>query len=85
MGKGIKKQAKQQKDFKKQRIKVGKTLKKAKNETTVNVKVAKLALPQAYGSTVAEEGGQVGQATLPVCFTTCKRVCGNCLLVHPKC
>lgn len=66
MGKGIKRQAKQEKDFKKQRIKVGKTLKKAKNETTVNVKVAKLALPQAYGSTEAGEGEAVGQATLPV-------------------
>ena len=66
MGKGTKRQAKQEKDFKKQRIKVGKTLKQAKNETTVNVKVAKLALPQAYGSTEAGEGEAVGQATLPV-------------------
>lgn len=66
MGKGIKRQAKQEKDFKKQRFKVGKTLKKAKNETSVNVKVAKLALPEAYESSEAAEGEKAGQATLPV-------------------
>lgn len=79
MGKGTKRQAKQEKDFKKQRIKVGKTLKKAKNETTVNVKVAQLALPQAYGSTEAGEDEQVGQATLPVrAASQCWMVVGSC-------
>lgn len=67
MGKGIKKPPKKEKDFRKQRLKVGRTLSRAHNETTVNVRVAKLALPEAYQSTTVVDGQKQGQASLPVC------------------
>jgi hypothetical protein len=66
MGKGIRKPPKQEKDFRKQRLKVGRTVSKARNETTVNVRVAKLALPEAYRSSVAADGQRRSQASLAV-------------------
>ena len=52
MGKGIKRPDKPDKDFSKKKFKVGKRLKKADNETKVDVRVRKLNLP---GQTALED------------------------------
>ena len=48
MGKGIKRAAKNSKDFAKKKAKVGRKLDKANNDTTVDVRVRQLNLPSQH-------------------------------------
>ena len=87
MAKGSKRAAKGSQDFAKKKLKVGKKLAKAQNETTVDVKVRQLALPaQKALEDHQGEPGSDSKLTLQVrhtCARPAPQILYHCVLPQP--